>query len=41
MMEAENFSDNTSMDAIDHSIPAIEEKRMEGEGKGRLGLISQ
>ena len=41
VIEAENISDNTSMAAIYHSIPAIEENRMEGEGKGRLGLISQ
>ena len=30
MMEAINISDNTSMAAIYHSIPAIEEKGMEG-----------
>ena len=41
VMEAENKSDNPSISAICHSIPAMEEKRMEGEGNGRLGLISQ
>ena len=40
-MEAENNSDNTSMAAMYRSIPAIEDKGMEGEGNGRLGLISQ
>ena len=32
MLEAENNSDHTSMASMWHSIPAIEEKGMEGEG---------
>ena len=41
MMEVENNSNNPSISEIKCSIPVMEEKRMEGEGNGRLGLISQ
>ena len=40
-MEAENGSDYPPISTIYHSIPVMEEKGMEGEGNGRLGLISQ
>ena len=41
LMEAVNKYDNPSMSAIYRSKTAMEEKGMEGEGNGRLGLISQ
>ena len=40
LMEAENGYYYPPISAIYHSIPAMEEKGMEGEGNGRLGLIS-
>ena len=40
LIEAVNKFDYPSMSAIYHSTPAMEEKGMEGEGNGRLGLIS-
>ena len=40
-MEDGNGSNYHPMSTIYHSIPAMEEKGMEGEGNGRLGLISQ
>ena len=41
LMEGVNKSVNTSIPAIYHSTHVMEEKGMEGEGNGRLGLISQ
>ena len=40
-MEAETNSDYPSISSRYHSTLAMEEKGMEGEGNGRLGLISQ
>ena len=41
MMEAEHKFDNPSISEIYRSIPTMEDKRVEGEGMGRMGLISQ